>query len=122
MRLEGVITSLITPFKNQTLDVEGLKENINFQLENGLVVPVYYSRNQDRIPDYHRIDVSYTIGQSYKRDQKVRTSWTISVYNIYGRRNAFSVFYTTAAFRQIEGKKLSILGNAFPSITFNIDI
>ncbi|MCB1084194.1 MAG: dihydrodipicolinate synthase family protein, partial [Simkania sp.] len=34
MRLEGVITSLITPFKNQTLDVEGLKENINFQLEN----------------------------------------------------------------------------------------
>ncbi|WP_420422610.1 4-hydroxy-tetrahydrodipicolinate synthase [Simkania sp.] len=36
MRLEGVITSLITPFKNQTLDVEGLKENIRFQLENGV--------------------------------------------------------------------------------------
>lgn len=36
MQLEGVITSLITPFKGQTLDVEGLKQNLHFQLEKGV--------------------------------------------------------------------------------------
>jgi len=36
MQLDGVITSLITPFKEQSLDAEGLKENILFQLENGV--------------------------------------------------------------------------------------
>lgn len=35
MQLEGVITSLITPFKEQSLDVDGFKENIRFQIENG---------------------------------------------------------------------------------------
>ena len=36
MQLEGVITSLITPFKEQSLDVEGLRENILFQMEKGV--------------------------------------------------------------------------------------
>lgn len=94
----------------------------NFSLPNGLIVPIYSLRNQQRIPDYHRLDVAYTIGRGYKKDQRFRTSWTISIYNVYGRRNAFSVFYTQAAFRSVEANRLAILGSAFPSLTFNFEI
>ncbi len=36
MNHHGTITALITPFKNDSLDVEGLQQNIAFQLENGV--------------------------------------------------------------------------------------
>ncbi len=94
----------------------------NTKLENGLVVPIYSLRNQLRIPDYHRMDIAYTIGRGYKKNQRFRTSWTISIYNVYARRNAFSVFYTQGAFQRVQANKLAILGTAFPSLTFNFEI
>lgn len=94
----------------------------NTRFENGLVVPIYALRNQLRIPDYHRMDIAYTIGQGYKKDQRFRTSWTISVYNVYARRNAFSVFYTQGSFQRVQANKLAILGTAFPSLTFNFEL
>lgn len=36
MQLNGVITSLITPFKDQFIDIEGFKQNILFQIEQGI--------------------------------------------------------------------------------------
>jgi hypothetical protein len=94
----------------------------NFKTQNGLVVPIYSARNQYRIPDYHRLDVAYTLGKGYKRDKKIQTSWTISVYNVYARKNAFSVFFTQGAFRRVQANKLAILGSAIPSVTFNMEI
>lgn len=94
----------------------------NYITNNGLVVPVYAERNAARIPDYHRMDIAYTLGKGYKRDKKIQTSWTISLYNVYARRNAFSVFFTQAAFQGAQANKLSILGTMFPSLTFNFEI
>ncbi len=94
----------------------------NYTTETGAVIPIYANRNQIRIPDYHRLDIAYTIGQGYKKDKKFRTSWTISVYNVYGRENAYSVFFTQAAFLQAQANKLAILGAAFPAITFNLEL
>ncbi|MEN0047119.1 MAG: TonB-dependent receptor [Bacteroidota bacterium] len=94
----------------------------NTRLENGLVVPIYSLRNQLRIPDYHRLDLAYTIGQGYKKDQRFRTSWTLSIYNVYARRNAFSVYYTQGAFQRVQANRLAILGTAFPSVTFNLEV
>lgn len=93
----------------------------NYKTERGAVVPIYANRNQIRIPDYHRLDIAYTIGQGYKKDQKFKTSWTISVYNLYGRENAFSVFFSQAAFQQAQANQLAILGSAFPALTFNFE-
>ncbi len=93
----------------------------NYKTSNGLIVPIYAERNQFRIPDYHRLDIAYTLGKGYKRDKKIQTSWTISVYNVYARRNAFSVFFTQAAFRQAQANKLAVLGTVIPSITFNFE-
>jgi len=94
----------------------------NFLTKTGLFVPIYTERNQLRIPDYHRIDVAYTLGKGYKKDKRFQSSWTISVYNIYGRENAFSVFYDNSGARKAVANKLSILGSAFPAITFNFEL
>jgi len=94
----------------------------NYITENNLVVPIYSQRNQFRIPDYHRLDLAYTLGKGYKKDKKIQTSWTISVYNAYARRNAFSVFFTQAAFRQAQANKLAVIGSAIPSLTLNFEI
>jgi len=87
----------------------------------GTIVPVYSDRNQVRIPDYHRLDISYTIGKGYRTDKKFKTSWTFSVYNFYGRRNAFSVYYTQTPLNGTQVNRLAILGSVFPAITFNIE-
>lgn len=93
----------------------------NYETERGLIVPIFSERNQVRIPDYHRLDLAYTIGRSYKKTNKFKTSWTLSIYNVYGRRNAFSVFYTQGAFQRPQANKLAILGSAFPALTFNLE-
>lgn len=82
------------------------------------VVPIYSDRNKYQIPDYFRIDVSLTVGNVFK---KIDDSLVFSVYNLLGRENAYSVFYQRPKSTYfIPGAyKLSILGNALPSITYN---
>ena len=92
----------------------------SYKEENGFVVPIYSNRNQLRIPAYHRLDLAYTLGQSFRKDRKFRTSWTFSIYNLYGRSNAFSVFFTQKPFNRPVANQLAILGSAFPALTINI--
>ncbi len=94
----------------------------NYVTDRGLAIPIYAERNQVRIPDYHRMDIAYTIDQGYKKTAKFKTSWTISLYNVYGRKNAFSVYYTQGAFNIPQANKLAILGSVFPAVTFNFEI
>ncbi|MEM9930162.1 MAG: TonB-dependent receptor, partial [Bacteroidota bacterium] len=93
----------------------------SYRVENGLSVPVYSDRNAVRIPDYHRLDLAYTLGKGYNETKNFQTSWTISLYNVYGRKNAFSVYYTQAADRSNVANRLAVLGTVFPAITFNIE-
>lgn len=92
-----------------------------YRAQNGLIVPIYAERNQLRIPDYHRLDIAYTIGKGYRKDKKFKTSWTFSIYNVYGRRNPFSVFFTQTPFTAAQANRLSVLGSIFPAITFNFE-
>lgn len=94
----------------------------NYLTNNGLVVPIYSARNEFRIPDYHRLDVAYTIGKGYKKDKILQTSWTFTIYNVYARKNAFSVFFTQGPFRQVQANKLAVLGSAIPALTLNVEI
>lgn len=93
----------------------------NYRVENGLSVPVYSARNEVRIPDYHRLDLAYTLGKGYDKTKNFQTSWTVSLYNVYGRKNAFSVFYTQAPDQSNVANRLAVLGTVFPAITFNIE-
>ncbi|MCB0629311.1 MAG: TonB-dependent receptor [Saprospiraceae bacterium] len=93
----------------------------SYQELNNLVVPIYSDRNQLRVPDYHRLDLAFTMGQSHKLTKKIKTSWTLSLYNVYGRDNAFSVFFTQRPFGLPKANKLSVLGSVFPALTFNFE-
>ena len=91
-------------------------------IEGNIVILNYSDRNAFRAPDYHRLDVSYTLGQGFRKSRKFKTSWTFSVYNLYARRNAFSVFVVGENLFTPKIRRLSVLGNAFPSLTFNFEL
>ena len=92
----------------------------NYRLGN-VVVPHYSSRNEYRIPDYHRLDLSYTYKRNAVKRRKYQDSITFSIYNIYGRRNAFSVFFRKENNIPAKAFRLSVLGSAFPSITYTFE-
>jgi hypothetical protein len=57
-------------------------------------LPYYSERNQFRIPDYHRLDISFSVDGNLKKHKKWDSSWTFSIYNVYGRKNPYSVYFT----------------------------
>jgi hypothetical protein len=81
---------------------------------------VFYSdRNVYRIPDYFRSDFSINIEGNHRVHQKTHNSWTIGVYNLTGRQNAYSTFFTEQS-GVISGYKLSIFATPIPFINYNI--
>jgi hypothetical protein len=86
----------------------------------GQAYPFYDKRNNDRIKDYHRLDFSWTIDNPDRRkDRRFKGSWTVTVYNIYGRKNPYSVFMRSVGSRNIQPYQLVIFGSPFGSLTYN---
>ncbi|HLZ15950.1 MAG TPA: TonB-dependent receptor plug domain-containing protein, partial [Cyclobacteriaceae bacterium] len=80
---------------------------------------LYYSqRNQYRIPDYFRIDFAMNIEGNHRVRKLAHSSWTVGIYNLTGRRNAYSVFFESQN-GVIKGYKLSIFGQPIPTVTYN---
>lgn len=78
----------------------------------------YSERNQFRIPDYLRFDVGFNIEGNHKVRKLAHSSWTLSVYNLFGRRNAYSVFFQSEG-GNVRGYRLAVFGAAIPTITYN---
>lgn len=80
---------------------------------------VYFSeRNAYRIPDYFRVDFSVNIEGSHKIKKLAHSSWSLGVYNLLGRSNPYSVYYTPVE-GQLRGYQLSIFAQPIPFITYN---
>ncbi|MCX2745065.1 TonB-dependent receptor [Mangrovivirga sp. M17] len=60
---------------------------------DGQSVPYYddNNRNSSRMPDYHRLDLSLTLNSKEKPDRKWESFWNFSIYNLYSRKNPFSI-------------------------------
>jgi hypothetical protein len=86
---------------------------------------VYFSdRNKYRMPDYHRLDISITQSESLRLNKKWKGYWTFSLMNVYGRKNAYSVFYRRdRSPYNYQGRstlnKLYIIGRPLPVLTYN---
>lgn len=80
---------------------------------------LYSERNQYRIPDYFRTDISLNIDGNHKVHQRFHNSWTIGVYNVTGRNNAYSTYFTEQG-GGIQGYQLSIFAHPIPFINYNI--
>jgi len=63
---------------------------ISFYYYNGYTVPIYGDRNNDRLPDYHRLDLSINF-RINKEIRKYKHSLTFTLYNTYARKNPISV-------------------------------
>lgn len=90
----------------------------------GYVVPhnVYESRNNYRIPSYHRLDLSATFyPKKYEERKKWDAFWVFSLYNVYNRRNPFSVFFRSNEDHPTttEAIKYSVFGSVVPAVSFN---
>lgn len=60
---------------------------------NGVSLINYSGRNQYRIPDYIRTDLSLSIEGNLKKQKLLHSSWLFSVYNVFGRDNVYSIFF-----------------------------
>lgn len=85
----------------------------------GVIIPSYGLRNENRLPTYHHLDVAATLTPKQDPKKKWKGEWVFSIYNLYGRKNAASI-----SFRQNEDSgsneavKLSIFG-IVPAVTYN---
>ncbi|MVN90692.1 TonB-dependent receptor [Mucilaginibacter aquatilis] len=79
---------------------------------------LYSDRNQYRIPDFFRTDFSVNIEGNHKLKQRFHNSWTFGIYNITGRKNAYSTYFIQEAGR-INGYSLSIFAKPIPFVNFN---
>ena len=83
----------------------------------------YGQRNSARLDPYHRIDFSATYTPKPDSNKKWKSSWTLSVYNAYNRKNPFFILYDTQANLEtgeveISGDKITLFP-IIPSITYN---
>ncbi|HTH54400.1 MAG TPA: TonB-dependent receptor [Cyclobacteriaceae bacterium] len=80
---------------------------------------VYYSdRNQFRIPDYLRFDLSVNVEGNHKIKKLAHSSWTFAIYNVLGRHNVYSIYFASQS-TYINGYQMSIFARPIPTITYN---
>ncbi|WP_170148010.1 TonB-dependent receptor [Marinoscillum furvescens] len=93
----------------------------------GNVIPLFGKRNNNRLPDYHRLDLSIKWeGRTVKKDgspKKWRDYWTLVVYNVYGRDNVYSyIFDENESSGNTSVTPYSIFDSVIPAITYHFKL
>jgi hypothetical protein len=90
----------------------------NYQF-NGAEYVLYSNRNQYRIPDYYRLDLGLNLEGNHKKNKLAHSFWSLSIYNVLGRNNPYSVFFVNSD-GEIKALQSSIFSVPIPSLTYNI--
>jgi hypothetical protein len=86
---------------------------------NGQTAFYYTERNGYRMPAYHRMDIAATL-QPKKRSKRFEGSWTFSIYNVYGRENAYSIQFQDDPNDPTKTQAVQYaLFRFIPSVTYN---
>lgn len=89
----------------------------------GYVIPYNSTekRNNFRVPDYHRLDISATLSGKQKEGKRFNSEWVFSVYNVYNRRNPFSIYFRSNKNNNLETEavRYSVIGSFVPAVTYN---
>lgn len=86
----------------------------------GNILPIYTGRNEYRLPDYHRLDLSLTIRGKEKPGKRWFGEWNISVYNAYARKNAWTLnFQQDENNPEVTYAEMTYLFSIIPAITYN---
>jgi hypothetical protein len=88
---------------------------------------VITERNSYRLPAFHRLDLSVTLNPRKNLHRKWKGQWVFSVYNVYNRKNPFTIYTRTR--QDKDGKilgdgtekeaRLIYLFPILPSVTYN---
>lgn len=96
-------------------------------------INLYSDRNRSRMPNYHRMDIGLTLenkkfkerknletGEIEKVKKKIESNWNFSIYNVYGRENAYSLTFRENEDdpNKTEVVRLSLF-KVIPSISYN---
>lgn len=110
-RLSFSINSTYNTGRPVTVPVAGFNfmgsQNINFS-----------DRNSFRIPDYFRIDLGINLEGNHKIEKLSHSFWSLSIYNLTGRDNPFSVFFDVKD-GEIKGSQLIVFGDPVPTLSYN---
>jgi hypothetical protein len=107
------LTGVPGTFPNSKIQIQNL--NIPYNTDN--------IRNNYRITPYHRLDLGATFSFGKFVNNKYNQNVTVSVYNVYNRRNAFSIFFRTKEGEpnQTEAVRFSMIGSIVPAVTYNFN-
>jgi hypothetical protein len=101
---------------------------------DGKILPYFNpnTRNQSRMPDYHRLDLSITLLQKKKQNRRWQGSWNFSVYNAYFQRNPVFIYFKEVIngdpnlfpspdleIKSVELKAIKHYWGIIPAITYN---
>lgn len=101
--------------------------NSVFALED-IDVPIFLERNNARLRPYHRLDFSWKIRYSKNPERRWKGDWTFTIYNVYGRRNPFNLYYSQRQGAQdsevfldspLGTYELSVLNSPLFAVTYN---
>jgi hypothetical protein len=87
-------------------------------LLNNRTIFSYPARNSDRLPDYHRLDLSATL--EGKPNKKLKSSWSFGIYNLYNRQNAYTIDFREDPDNSTRTQAVqTTLFGFIPSVTWN---
>lgn len=81
------------------------------------------TRNDYRIPASHRLDLSATRKNKAAFFGKGQSEWVFSIYNVYNRKNPFSVYVRQNPDNPIktEAVQYAVFGSIIPAVTYNFN-
>jgi len=100
-------------FPNSKIQVQGY--NIPYNTDG--------VRNNYRITPYHRLDIGATYAFKKNETRRYKQFIVLSVYNVYNRRNAFSIYFRSNENNpnQSEAVRYSVIGSFVPAVTYNFN-
>lgn len=86
----------------------------------GNILPLYTGRNEYRLPDYHRLDLSVTLRDKKKAGKRWFGEWNVSLYNAYARKNVWTLnFIQDELDPDVTHAEMTYLFSIIPALTYN---
>lgn len=92
--------------------------NGQYQYE-GQSIASFSPRNSDRLPTYHRLDISATYKPNRKPSKRWKGEWVFGIYNVYNRKNAASISFSQNQDLGINEATRTAIFGIVPSVTYN---